>query len=95
MKTDIIDDSKGSRLSVATQSGDRAIAREPARKRKRTEAARMKGDHLRTTCIVFLVSRLSTYTVIRSSNKILNMIPVRSKEDPDISEGHVITELGA
>ncbi|EAS1899913.1 hypothetical protein DBO12_23245 [Salmonella enterica subsp. enterica] len=59
------------------------------------EAFGPKEDHAEKSEISILLSRLSTYTVIRSSNKILNMIPVRSKEDPDISEGRVITEPGA
>lgn len=52
-------------------------------------------DHAEKSEIALLLKKLSTYTVIRSSNKILNMIPVRSKEDPYTSEGRVITELGA
>lgn len=57
--------------------------------------ARMKGDHSGTVWITFLLSKLSTYTVIRSSNKILNMIPLRSKEDPETTEARVIIEPGA
>lgn len=59
------------------------------------EGSGPKEDHAEKGGITFFLSRLSTYTVIRSSNKILNMIPVRSKEDPDTAEGRVITEPGA
>lgn len=62
------------------------------------EVLGQKEDHAEKSGIALLLRRLSTYTVIRSSNKILNkilnMILVRSKEDPDYSESHVITGLG-